>query len=94
MTQRMTFKDAIKLVDPDLPDGAFWALAHEIAGLEYGEGFAELSEGSLNSTKTHQCHACKKWLRGEQGLRDHQEAAHPEMKPKTRARHLALAARR
>lgn len=38
----MTFKEAMELVPDDLPDGAFWAMAHEIAGLEYGEGFAEL----------------------------------------------------
>jgi len=38
----MKFRDAMDLVDDDLPDGAFFALAHEMAGLEYGEGFAEL----------------------------------------------------
>ena len=32
------------LVDDDMPDGAFFALAHEMAGLEYGEGFDELAE--------------------------------------------------
>lgn len=40
--QKMPFKDAMDLVPDDLPDGAFWAMAHDIAGLEYGEGFAEL----------------------------------------------------
>lgn len=39
---RMSFKDAMELVDDDLPDGAYWAMAHEIAGLEYGDGFTEL----------------------------------------------------
>jgi hypothetical protein len=42
--QRMRFKDALDLVDEDMPDGAYFALAHEIAGLEYGEGFDELTE--------------------------------------------------
>lgn len=42
--QRMPFKDAMALVDDDLPDGAYWAMAHEIAGLEYGDGFDELAE--------------------------------------------------
>ncbi len=38
----MPFKEAMALVDDDLPDGAYWAMAHELAGLEYGEGFDEL----------------------------------------------------
>lgn len=41
---RMSFRDAMDLVPDDLPDGAFFAMAHEIAGLEYGEGFAELAD--------------------------------------------------
>ena len=41
--QRMAFKDAIALVPDDLSDGAFWALAHELAGLDYGDGFDEIS---------------------------------------------------
>lgn len=35
------------LVPDDLPDGAYWAMAHEMAGLDYGDGFDEL----LPSTK-------------------------------------------
>lgn len=39
---RMSFESAMALVPDDLPDGAFFAMAHEIAGLEYGDGFAEM----------------------------------------------------
>lgn len=39
---RMSFKDAVDLVPDDLPDGAFWAMAHDMAGLDYGDGFPEL----------------------------------------------------
>ena len=42
--QRMSFRDACDLVDDDLPDGAFFAIAHEMAGLDYGEGFDELPQ--------------------------------------------------
>ena len=39
----MSFKDAMEICDDmDLPDGAYWAMAHEMAGLEYGDGFDEL----------------------------------------------------
>lgn len=41
--QRMSFQDAMDMTPDDLPDGAFFAMAHEIAGLEYGDGFAELA---------------------------------------------------
>lgn len=47
----MRFQDAMDLVPDDLPDGAFWAMAHEMAGLEYGEGFAELSDEPEPSRK-------------------------------------------
>ena len=37
---KMSFKDACDIADAmDLPDGAYWAIAHEMAGLEYGDGF-------------------------------------------------------
>jgi hypothetical protein len=40
--QRMSMRDAMEIVDDDLPDGAYWAMCHEVAGLEYGDGFDEL----------------------------------------------------
>ena len=40
----MSFRDAVDLVPDDLPDGAFWAMAHEIAGLDYGDGFDEFAD--------------------------------------------------
>jgi len=42
----MSFNDAMDLADTmDLPDGAFWAMAHDLADLEYGEGFDQLAGG-------------------------------------------------
>ena len=40
--QRMSFQEAMDMTPDNLPDGAFFAMAHEIAGLEYGDGFDEL----------------------------------------------------
>lgn len=45
--QKMPMRDAMELVDDDLPDGAYWAMAHEMAGLEYGEGFDELAVDAI-----------------------------------------------
>lgn len=37
---RMSFDDAMQMAEcMDLPDGAFWAMSHELAGLDYGDGF-------------------------------------------------------
>jgi hypothetical protein len=47
----MRFQDAMDMVPDDLPDGAYWAMAHEIAGLEYGEGFANLMPGRQRKAK-------------------------------------------
>lgn len=38
----MSFRDALDLVPDDMPDGAAFAMAHEFAGLEYGDGFDEI----------------------------------------------------
>lgn len=38
LTKRL--EDAMAFVPDDLPDGAFWAMAHEFAGLDYGDGFS------------------------------------------------------
>jgi hypothetical protein len=40
----MPFRDAMALVPDDLPDGAYWAITHEMAGLDYGDGFDELTD--------------------------------------------------
>lgn len=40
--QRMSMRDAMDLVPDDMPDGAYWALVHEFAGVDYGDGFEEV----------------------------------------------------
>lgn len=42
--QKMPFREAMDLVPDDMPDGAYWAMAHEFAGLDYGDGFDELHD--------------------------------------------------
>lgn len=68
--RRMSFRDAIDLVPDDLPDGAFWAMAHEMAGLDYGDGFDE--------PKAHKCNQCSRAFRTAQGVKDHQRMKHGE----------------
>lgn len=42
-SERPSFREAMEMADAmDLPDGAYWAMAHDLAGLEYGEGFDQL----------------------------------------------------
>ena len=44
MKRKMHIKDAMSLVDDDMPDGAYWAMVHEMAGAEYGEAWDEVIE--------------------------------------------------
>ena len=80
--QKMSFKDAMDLVPDDLPDGAFWAMAHEIAGLEYGEGFGELADADYAEEKQKaalvECPKCKRLCKGERAWEQHFRAKHPD----------------
>lgn len=42
--QNLTMREAAALVPDDLPDGAYFAMCHEMAGVEYGDGFADLAD--------------------------------------------------
>lgn len=80
--QKMPFTEAMDLVDPEMPDGAFWALAHEIAGLEYGDGFDDLLEAETGTSrppkpaKHIRCQACGKRFGSEYALGMHAAAKH------------------
>jgi hypothetical protein len=71
MKRRMSFRDAMDMVPNDLPDGAFFAMAREIAGMDYGDGFSELAEDHFRK-----CEQCGKVCSGAQGLLQHQKAKH------------------
>ena len=40
--RKMSLKQACEMVPDDLPDGAYWEMAHDIAGADYGESWDEL----------------------------------------------------
>ncbi len=88
MSRRMSFQDAMDLLSDDMPDGAFWAMAHDMAGLDYGEGFDQIAE-ALDPPKPFSCHYCAKRFASERALGDHQKGKHA----KRLAREAALAAR-
>jgi hypothetical protein len=70
----MPFADALELVDDDLPDGAYFALAHEIAGLDYGDGFDEIEpprkKGAIK------CLTCGRKFGDEHSARQHTNMKH------------------
>jgi hypothetical protein len=41
--QKMSVKDAMDLIDDDLPDGAYWAMVAEMADCEIDDVAAELA---------------------------------------------------
>ena len=85
---RLSFREACDLVPDDLPDGAYWAMAHEMAGLEYGDGFAELlddqfvdearkAKNATKAAKPHKCRVCGKRFRTKAAKSQHGRDAHP-----------------
>ena len=72
--QRMPFADAIELVDDDLPDGAYFALAHEIAGLDYGDGFDEIEPPRAKGYV--KCLTCGRKFGDEAAARQHTNMKH------------------
>lgn len=79
----LSLKEACELVDDDLPDGAFWAMAHDIAGAEYGEAWGEMDgdkprrRGRPASTT---CPTCGKEFERNAYMRQHHAAKHPNVK--------------
>ena len=48
-----SFEEAMDLAESmGLPDGAFWAMSHELAGLDYGEGFPRFDAPKKVKSKT------------------------------------------
>lgn len=75
---RLSFSDAMEIVPDDLPDGAYWAMAHELAGLEYGDGFDFLadSEAKPDEGKRFSCGKCGKKFQTKAAKRQHRRDAH------------------
>ena len=85
MKRKMSLADACDLVPDDLPDGAFFAMAHELAGAEYGEAWDELpghpdhvpfDKKLCSLKKTVPCNVCGKKFGGDNSMRQHRAAAH------------------
>ena len=80
--RKMSLKQACEMVPDDLPDGAYWAMAHDIAGADYGESWDELdgefSEEEMEEKpeKTHLCPVCRKGFTRDDRMRQHHAAAH------------------
>jgi hypothetical protein len=82
--RRMSFQDACSLVDDDMPDGAYFALAHEMAGMEYGDGFDELAEDDFEPVVQQpqkprgkfRCEICGRHLKTRNGRKQHRRDAH------------------
>lgn len=86
----MSLKEACELVPDDLPDGAYWAMAHDLAGADHGEVWHELDEPDDGPRKLKepqgnpgrsQCNLCGQWFERKQFMRQHRAAKHPEFQP-------------
>jgi hypothetical protein len=84
----MSLREACELVPDDLPDGAYWAMAHELAGADYGEVQHELADDFDGPLKEPQgqprgstCNVCGKPFERKAYMRQHRAAKHPEFQP-------------
>ena len=76
--RKMSLKDACALVPDDLPDGAFFAMAHEFAGAEYGEAWDELEDGGADelSLPNYYCDQCPRVFHTKGARRQHKRDKH------------------
>lgn len=72
--RKMSLQDACDIVPDDLPDGAYWAMAHEIAGAEYGEAWGELDGApqEIKKRPSGRCPYCGKKCADQLSLKQHQ----------------------
>lgn len=79
----MSLQDACDLVPDDLPDGAYWAMAHELAGADYGEVWDELVSSPTHkpfkpntpkAIKKLSCPQCKRLFGNESMLKQHESS--------------------
>lgn len=82
---RMSVKDAADLAETmDLPDGAYWAMVEDLAGIEPGYGPIAYIEGleaepqreEPPAEKRHACPQCGKRFRSDWSMKQHQGDAH------------------
>lgn len=78
MKRKMSLQEATELVPDDLPDGAYWAMVHEIAGAEYGDCWEELESHPCHkpfkqtAKKTIECPQCKRKFSSFEILKQHE----------------------
>lgn len=89
----MNLSAAMEMVDDDLPDGAFWAMVHELAGAEYGDAWDEVNEPpehyesaphAATTQKTSgnvpvKCYICGRTFKRRAHRKAHAKDVHPNM---------------
>lgn len=81
--RRMSLHDAMDFVPDDLPDGAYFAMLHEVAGAEYGEAWGELESDLIPEVpRPHKCPKCRGRFKMPQHRDQHFAAKHaPSAEP-------------
>jgi hypothetical protein len=74
--QKMSVRDAMDLVDDNLPDGAYWAMVEEFAGIGPGEFAEELYEDRVKESEVKglTCKICNKPFGSQQAKQQHVRA--------------------
>lgn len=78
MSKRViTLQEACELVPDDLPDGAYWAMAHEMCGAKYGEVWDELESSKKHrnlkkEARNIKCIQCNRFFSSKERLMQHE----------------------
>ena len=75
--RKMSLQDALEFVPDDLPDGAYWAMAHEIAGADFGDVWDELESSPthkpfVSEVKDIKCSQCNRLFSSKERLMQHE----------------------
>ena len=81
---RMSIDDAIDMTDDDMPDGAFFAMAGELAGVPDHEVVQHIANNpqkyppAKRNAKDTPCPFCARKFRGDDGLKAHIRDKHSQ----------------
>jgi hypothetical protein len=76
---KMRFRDALDIVDimdDDMSDGAYFAMAEEISGMNLCDGVDQMQREGSALEKKHQCNQCNRGFTTPQGLAEHSRVKH------------------
>ncbi len=77
---KMRFSDALSMLDDDMPDGAYFAMAEELSGMDTCDGLDQMKRDQLKD-KPHKCPKCNKRFATPNAAAMHEKMKHGQVPP-------------